>query len=185
MKYMIVGLGNSGSEYALTRHNIGFRVLDYLAAKYKVAFELKKYAYLSCAKYKARTIYLVKPSLYMNNSGKSVNYWLQVLKITPSNMLIVTDDLALPFAKSRLKRQGSAGGHNGLKDIEHRLQSPRYNRLRLGIGNNFAKGKQVDYVLSPFSAAEQQALVLYIQKAGQIVESFILNGVLKTMDLYN
>lgn len=185
MKYLIVGLGNIGAEYNLTRHNIGFRVLDYLARKYKIEFEQKKYAYLACAKYKARQIYLLKPTLYMNNSGKSVNYWLQSLKLTVPKMLIITDDLALPFAKARLKTRGSAGGHNGLKDIEAKLETLKYNRLRLGIGNNFLRGQQINYVLSPFSTSEQEKLNTYIEQVGQMVESFILNGALKTMDLYN
>ena len=163
---MLVGLGNVGAEYTWTRHNIGFQVVDYLAGKYAVKFEQQKYAYIASAKSKGRQIYLIKPTLYMNNSGKSVNYWLQMLKLDRSKMLIITDDLALPFLKSRLKTKGGAGGHNGLKDIEAKLQTSQYNRLRLGIGNHFAKGKQIDYVLSPFSAAECQDLPAYIARAG-------------------
>ena len=154
MKYLVAGLGNIGHEYELTRHNIGFLVLDQLADKFEIDFELKRHADYGMLKYKGRQVHLIKPSNYMNLSGKAVNYWLEELKIEKSNLLVVTDDFALPFGKLRLRNKGSDAGHNGLKNIDLLTNGNNYARLKFGIGDNFRSGQQVDYVLSNFSKTE-------------------------------
>lgn len=185
MKYLIVGLGNIGPEYEITRHNIGFLILDRMADAAGVKFTQDRLAFVTEMKHKGRTLVLVKPTTYMNLSGKAVNYWLQQLKIPKEQLLVLTDDIALPFGKIRLKPRGSAGGHNGLKNIEATLGSNEYARLRFGVGDNFHKGQQVDYVLSPFNKAEFDELVPLMDKSIEAIESFATVGLERTMNFFN
>ncbi|HEX8549721.1 MAG TPA: aminoacyl-tRNA hydrolase [Cytophagaceae bacterium] len=185
MKYLIAGLGNIGPEYELTRHNIGFLVLDRLADKYNVNFSTNRYAFTCEIKYKGRTLVLIKPTTYMNLSGKAVNYWMKTENITKENILVITDDLALPYGKLRLRPKGSNGGHNGLGNIQEVLETDAYPRLRFGVGNEFSKGKQVDYVLSNFSTNEHAELLLHIDRAVEATLSFCTIGIEKTMTSFN
>ena len=186
MKFLILGLGNIGPEYADTRHNIGFMVADYLAAKYEAPrFEIGRHAFVTEIRHKGHTFMLVKPTTYMNLSGKAAAHWLSALKIPVENMLVVTDDLALPFGKLRLKGQGSAGGHNGLKSLQETLGTDVYARLRFGVDANFSKGRQVDYVLNPFSADEQIELSTRIEKAADGVLAFGALGLERAMNVVN
>jgi len=185
MKYLIAGLGNPGIKYELTRHNIGFLVLDQLAEKFEVKFATDKLAEKAEIKHKGRSIHLIKPNTFMNLSGKAINYWLQNLKIPVENLLVVVDELAIPFAKLRMRAKGSAGGHNGLKNIEEVLQSNNYTRLRFGIGSDFSKGQQVDYVLSNFSEEEMNNLIEPMKKACDMILSFTTIGVNQTMNQFN
>ncbi|CAN5296251.1 aminoacyl-tRNA hydrolase [soil metagenome] len=185
MKYLVAGLGNIGPEYELTRHNVGFLVLDHLSSKLETNFTADKHASMTEAKYKGRNIYLIKPSTYMNLSGKAVNYWLQELKIPTENFLVVTDDIALPFGKLRMRGKGSNAGHNGLGSIDETLGYNSYARLRFGIGNNFSKGRQVDYVLSRFTEQEFQDLEPLLVKASDMVLSFCTIGIERTMNFFN
>ncbi len=185
MKYLIVGLGNIGPEYELTRHNIGFLVLDQLAEDKKASFEISKLAFYCEFRHKGRTICLIKPTTYMNLSGKSVNYWQQQLKIPTTNTLIITDDVALPFGTLRLRAKGSHAGHNGLKHIEATLGTNQYARLRFGIGDDYHKGQQVDYVLSRFTQDEFKELPPIIDKATEMAISFCTLGIDRTMNQFN
>lgn len=185
MKYLIVGLGNIGAEYELTRHNIGFLVLDRMADEAGTKFEMNKLAFTSEIKHKGRTLHLIKPTTYMNLSGKAVNHYLQHHKISKENLIVITDDIALPYGKIRLKPKGSAGGHNGLKNIEQLTGGQNYPRLRFGVGDAFSKGRQVDYVLSPFSSQEMDELVLNMDRAIEAVFSFCTIGMQRTMNQYN
>ena len=185
MKFLIAGLGNIGSEYELTRHNIGFLVLDRLADEKGVAFEITRHAEKAELKFKGKQIHLIKPTTYMNLSGKAIAYWLQELKIPKENLLVVVDDIALPFGTLRMRKQGSAAGHNGLTHIEQILGGTDYTRLRFGIGNNFNKGQQVDYVLGNFTQEELQALPPLMDKASEMILSFCTIGPDRTMSLYN
>ncbi|MBK5722604.1 aminoacyl-tRNA hydrolase [Dysgonomonas sp. Marseille-P4677] len=185
MKYLIVGLGNIGREYEYTRHNIGFRVLDALAEASNAVFTDRRYGFVSELKVKGRTLVLLKPSTYMNLSGNAVRYWLNQEKIPIENLLVVVDDLALPFGVLRLKGKGSDAGHNGLKHIQTILSTQAYARLRFGIGNEFPKGGQVDYVLDPFSDEEEKELPEKLEICGEIIKSFCLAGIQNTMNQYN
>ncbi len=185
MKYLIVGLGNIGPKYAFTRHNIGFMVLDRLAAQKGLSFEMDKLAFNTHYRYKGRKIHLIKPTTYMNLSGKALNYWMQKYKVPIDKVLVIVDDLALPLGKLRLKPKGSDGGHNGLKHIIETLGHQNYARLRFGIGNNFMRGAQVDYVLENFSDEELEALIDPIDQCISIIESFASNGLESTMNLFN
>jgi PTH1 family peptidyl-tRNA hydrolase len=186
MKFLILALGNIGPEYADTRHNIGFMVADFLAAKLDAPrFEIGRHAFVTEAKHKGHTYTLAKPTTYMNLSGKAAAHWLSTLKVPTENMLVVTDDLALPFGKLRLKGQGSAGGHNGLKSVQETLGTDAYARLRFGVDANFPKGRQVDYVLNPFSADEQIDLPLRIEKAAEAVLAFGALGLDRAMNVVN
>lgn len=185
MKYLIVGLGNIGAEYELTRHNIGFLILDRLAGEQGAKFEMNKLAFTTEIKYKGRVLHLIKPTTYMNLSGKAVNLYLQQHKIPKENLLAVTDDLSLPYGKIRLKPKGSAGGHNGLKNIEQLNGGQDYPRLRFGVGDDFPSGRQVDYVLSPFSKKEMDELVLNMDRAIEAILSFCTIGVARTMNQFN
>jgi peptidyl-tRNA hydrolase, PTH1 family len=185
MKYLIVGLGNIGLEYADTRHNIGFMVLDYLARKYEGKFDVSRHAFVTEIKTKGRTFVLVKPTTYMNLSGKAVGHYLSSLKLPPEQMLVITDDIAIPFGKLRMRVKGSAGGHNGLKHIEETLGHNNYPRLRFGVGDAFHKGKQVDYVLSKFSADEEAELQTLIEKAAEATIAFGTIGLERAMNQYN
>jgi peptidyl-tRNA hydrolase, PTH1 family len=185
MKFLIVGLGNPGDKYAETRHNIGFKVVEALSKELEGSFRTEKLADVVELKYKGRILVCIKPSTYMNLSGKSVNYWMQQHKIPLENMLVITDDLALPFGKLRMKGQGSDGGHNGLKDIQATLNTSAYARLRFGVGNEFHKGQQVDYVLGEWSAAEKETIEERIDVAKQFIKSFVTIGIQHTMSQWN
>lgn len=184
-KYLIVGLGNIGEKYENTRHNIGFKVVDYFAKKEGFSFETNKLGATAVHKIKGRTLLFLKPGTYMNLSGKAVKYWLEKEKIPLENLLVITDDLHLPFGTLRLKTKGSAGGHNGLKDIQQALQTTHYNRLRFGISDAFSKGKQVDYVLGEWTPEEVEKLPERLKKTAQIIKSFPLAGISNTMNTYN
>jgi PTH1 family peptidyl-tRNA hydrolase len=186
MKYLIAGLGNIGQEYAATRHNIGFMTLDALAKASNVVFDVnKRYGAVAEMKLKNRQLVLLKPSTYMNLSGNAIRYWMQKEKIELENLLVIVDDLALPFGSLRLKPKGSDAGHNGLKHIQETLGTAQYNRLRFGIGNNFPLGTQIDFVLSPFTGEEEKQLPERIEKAVEIIKSFCLAGINITMNQFN
>jgi PTH1 family peptidyl-tRNA hydrolase len=186
MKYLIAGLGNIGNEYENTRHNIGFMILDALTKASNVVFDVnKRYGAIAEMKLKNRQLILLKPSTYMNLSGNAVRYWMQKEKIEPEHLLVVVDDLALPFGTLRLKPQGSDAGHNGLKHIQETLGTTGYNRLRFGIGNNFPPGAQINFVLTSFSADEQKQLPEKIETALEIIKSFCLAGINITMNQFN
>lgn len=185
MKYLIVGLGNIGPEYEITRHNIGFLTLDRLAEQKEVAFELKRLAYHTEFKHKGRIIHLIKPTTYMNLSGKALKFWAQELKIPVDNIMVIVDDLAIPFAKLRMRAKGSSAGHNGLKNIEEQLGSQNYPRLKFGIGDDFSKGQQVNYVLSPFTKKEFEELPFAMDKAIDMILSFCAIGISQTMTQFN
>ena len=185
MKYLIVGLGNIGSEYENTRHNIGFSVLDALAKVSNTVFSDGRYGATAEIKIKGRTLVLLKPSTYMNLSGNAVRYWLQQEKIPVENMLVIVDDLSLPFGTLRLRPKGSDAGHNGLKDIVRVLGNDNYARLRFGIGSDFPRGGQVDYVLGTFPPEQRELLPERLAVAGEIIKSFCLAGIALTMNQYN
>lgn len=184
-KYLIVGLGNIGMEYDATRHNIGFDIADALVIKHKGSFKLDKLAMHSEIKIKGKNITVIKPTTFMNLSGKAVQYWMQKEKISTENILVLVDDLALPIETIRLKGSGSHAGHNGLKDIEAMLGNNKYPRLRFGIGNDFPKGRQVDFVLGKWKANEMPVVMEKILKAVEIIESFVNAGLERTMNAYN
>lgn len=185
MKYLITGLGNIGPEYELTRHNVGFLVLDRIADNHKIEFHTDRLADKAELKYKGRQIHFIKPNTYMNLSGKAIAYWLQELKIQKENLLVIVDDIALPFGSLRMRTKGSSAGHNGLKNIEQFLGGQDYSRLRFGIGNDFARGQQVDFVLSNFSKEEIAELPVKMDKAADMVYSFCTIGVERTMNFFN
>ncbi|WP_394348929.1 aminoacyl-tRNA hydrolase [Formosa maritima] len=184
-KFLIVGLGNIGEKYANTRHNIGFKILDYLAEKETLTFESQKLGDITTYKFKGRTFILLKPNTYMNLSGKAVLYWLTKEKIPLENLLIITDDLNLPFGSIRLKTKGSDGGHNGLKDIQDKLNTTNYNRFRFGISNEFNRGSQVDYVLGEWDEAENKKLPERLEKSFELIKSFGTAGINNTMNTFN
>ena len=185
MKYLIVGLGNIGPQYELTRHNIGFLILDYLASKFESTFKSERLGDHSLIKFKGRPIHLIKPSNYVNNSGRTVKYWSDKLKIKNENLLIVLDDISLKYGKLRIKKNGTDGGHNGLKNINESLNSNNYPRLRFGIGNEFIKGNQSNYVLENFSKDEMKDLEINIQNSIKIIMSFCYEGINMSMNKYN
>jgi len=185
MKFLIAGLGNIGTEYELTRHNIGFLTLDRLADNHKIDFKTDRLADKAEVKFKGRQLHLIKPNTYMNLSGKAIAYWLQDLKIPKENLLIIVDDIALPFGSLRLRPKGSSAGHNGLKSIEQSLTGQDYPRLRMGIGNNYAKGQQADFVLSRFEPEEFKTLPAVMDKAMEMIFSFCTAGIERTMSAYN
>lgn len=185
MKYLVVGLGNPGKEYEETRHNIGFKVVDEFANERGASFEDEKLAKVARAKFKGRQVILIKPNTYMNLSGKAVNYWMQQEKIPRENVLVITDDIALPFGKLRMKGKGSDGGHNGLKDIQKVLNTPQYARLRFGVGNDFYPGKQSDYVLGEWSKAEYLDLPERIRTSTEFIKGFVSVGLQLTMTNWN
>ena len=185
MKYLVAGLGNIGSEYENTRHNIGFKVLDAFAEASNTSFTAERYGSIATAKFKGRSLILLKPSTFMNLSGKAISYWLQKEKISLENLLVITDDLALPFGTLRLKKKGSDGGHNGLKSIQEILNTTNYPRLRFGIGDEFSRGQQVKYVLSEWSSEESEKLPERIDKCGEIIQAFATIGAERTMSSFN
>ncbi len=185
MNYLIVGLGNIGDEYAETRHNIGFMVVDALAREAGITFEDKRYGFVSTLKVKNQTLTLLKPSTYMNLSGNAVRYWMNEKKIPVERVLVVVDDLSLPFGTLRLKGNGSDGGHNGLKHIASVLGTQQYARLRFGIGNDFPRGGQVDYVLGKFGEDDLRTMDERLKTAGEAVKAFCLAGINVAMNQYN
>ncbi|TGD57611.1 aminoacyl-tRNA hydrolase [Flavobacterium humi] len=184
-KFLIVGLGNIGAEYVNTRHNIGFKVLDFLARQESLDFQTVKLGAMAEYKIKGRTLLLLKPNTYMNLSGKALQYWMEKEKIAKENILVITDDLNLPFGTIRIKPKGSDGGHNGLKSIQQTLNSADYPRFRFGISDEFKKGKQVDYVLGEWDEKEKETLPERLEMAVKAVQSFALSGLENTMTGYN
>lgn len=185
MKYLIAGLGNVGDEYHNTRHNIGFRILDALAVASNISFMDRRYGFISEYSHKGKRFILLKPSTYVNLSGRAVNYWLQKESVPPENLLVLVDDIALPFGVLRLRARGGDGGHNGLINIIQVLGHQHFARLRFGIGNNFPMGMQVDYVLGEWSAEEEKQLPGRISVSHDIIRSFGLAGLQTTMNEYN
>ncbi|MBP5134604.1 MAG: aminoacyl-tRNA hydrolase [Paludibacteraceae bacterium] len=185
MKYLIVGLGNIGDEYAETRHNIGFKILDAFAEASNILFTDARYGSVATCKLKGHVLTLLKPSTFMNLSGNAVRYWMQKENIPVENLLVLVDDLALPFGTIRMKGSGSAGGHNGLKNIEALIGTQKYARLRFGIGNEFARGQQVDYVLGEWSDEERQTLKERTAITTEAIKSFCLAGIQNTMNQFN
>ncbi len=184
-KYLIVGLGNIGEKYAETRHNIGFKILDQFAQSESITFENQKLGDIAHYKLKGRQIIFLKPNTYMNLSGKAVLYWLNKENIPIEHLLIITDDLNLPFGSIRLKAKGSDGGHNGLKDIQQKLNTTVYNRFRFGISDSFKKGQQIDYVLGEWDSAEREKLTERLETASNLIKSFVLAGRSITMNMFN
>ncbi len=185
MKYLVAGLGNIGAGYKNTRHNVGFKIADALAADLKSTFNTGRLAMVCKAKYKSRTLVIIKPTTYMNLSGKAVKYWLDKEKIALENMIVVLDDIALPFGTLRLKPKGSDAGHNGLSHIIQTMGTNHFARLRFGVGNNFQRGYQVDYVLGEWPADEEKDLPFKINTAVEMVKSFTTLGLSRTMNMYN
>ena len=184
-KFLIVGLGNIGDDYANTRHNIGFKILDFFAKEEGLNFETQKLGDLAIYKFKGRQFILLKPSTYMNLSGKALIYWMTKENIPHENLLVITDDLNLPFGTIRVKTKGSDGGHNGLKDIQDKTQTINYNRFRFGISDAFSKGRQVDYVLGEWSEDENKKLPERLQKSVELIKSFGTAGINITMNTFN
>lgn len=184
-KFLIVGLGNIGAEYVNTRHNIGFKILDFFAKKESISFQTAKLGDIAEYKIKGRTLIFLKPNTYMNLSGKAVKYWMEKENIFKENILVITDDLNLTFGSIRIKPRGSDGGHNGLKNIQSILNTVDYPRYRFGISDAFNKGKQVDYVLGEWSDEEKENLIERLEISSQIITSFALAGLNETMNQYN
>ena len=185
MKFLIAGLGNIGEEYAHTRHNIGFDIVDSFVGRHKGAFSTGRLAAVAELRLKGRQVTCIKPSTFMNLSGKAVKYWMDKLTIPPENLLVIMDELALPLSKLRLKPSGSAGGHNGLKSIEEILGSTQYARLRFGIGNNYPKGMQSEFLLGRWWKEEIPLVELKIEKAADTIERFVLQGITAAMNEIN
>jgi len=183
--FLIVGLGNIGTEYAGTRHNIGFDVADAFAQKHNSAFQPGRLADIAGIKWKGKSIVVIKPTTYMNLSGRAVKYWMDKEKIEMNNILVILDDIALPPNKLRLRGSGSDAGHNGLKSIQEHLQTDQYPKLRFGIGNDYPKGMQVDYVLGKWTTAEVPLVKIKVQKSVEVIESFISIGIERTMTEVN
>ncbi|KQT15537.1 peptidyl-tRNA hydrolase [Chryseobacterium sp. Leaf404] len=185
MKYLIVGLGNKGAEYENTRHNIGFKVAEKIAETLDTPFSTSNFGWMADGKYKGRKVFILKPDTYMNLSGNAVKYWMQKENIPLENVLIITDDLALPFGTLRMKMKGSDAGHNGLKSIQEQLQTQNYARLRFGISAEFSEGRQVDYVLGNWNAEESEKLAERIEKFAKASLSFVFAGIGNTMTAFN
>lgn len=185
MKYLIVGLGNIGPEYENTRHNIGFQIVDVFANSKGVVWEDKRYGYVGRCRVKNAELVLLKPSTYMNLSGNAVRYWLQQEKIPVENMLVLVDDLNLPFGTIRIRKQGSNGGHNGLGNIQSVLGTENYARVRFGIGNEYTRGTQINFVLGEWTEEEKKALDERLKVTTEIIPSFCLQGIDRTMNQYN
>jgi len=185
MSYLLAGLGNVGDAYDDTRHNIGFNIVNHLSDKFDSDFELGRHAYICAFKHKGKSIYMIKPTTFMNLSGKAVRYWMSELKIKRENLLVILDDLDLEYGRLKLKTKGSHGGHNGLKDIDAILGDNKYARLRFGIGDNFPRGKQVDYVLGKWSNSEYADLHEHVTRAADASLDFISIGAQRTMENLN
>ena len=184
-KFLIAGLGNIGSDYENTRHNIGFKILDHFASQEGFTFETQKLGALASHSIKGRKLIFLKPSTYMNLSGKAVKYWLEKEKVPLENLLVITDDINLPFGTLRLKTKGSDGGHNGLKDLQQKLATTQYNRFRFGVGAEFSKGRQIDYVLGNWADEEVSKLPERMERSCELIKSFVLSGVSRTMNHFN
>lgn len=184
-KLLVVGLGNIGAEYAHTRHNIGFDIADVLVAKHNQSFNSDRYADFAQISFKGKTIFVIKPTTYMNLSGKAVRYWVQQLKLTPAQLLVLVDDLAIPFGQLKIKPGGSAAGHNGLKSINELLLTDQYPRLRFGLGNDYPKGRQVEFVLGAWNTNEQKEIPLLIDKSVQAIETLATRGLEPAMQDLN
>lgn len=184
-KFLIVGLGNIGPEYSNTRHNIGFDIVDELVKKHDGLFRTDRLADVAEIRFKGKQLVCIKPSTYMNLSGRAVKYWSDKEKISPDHILVLMDELALPLDRLRLRGSGSAGGHNGLKSIEEQLGTTEYPRLRFGIGNNFPKGRQSDFVLGKWTGEEWPLVLFKLAKSVELVEQFVTAGLPTTMNLYN
>ena len=184
-KFLIVGIGNIGKEYDNTRHNVGFQILDYISKEYQQDFEIVKYGQISKFRIKGKSVILLKPSTYVNLSGKAVNYWLKKEKIGINNLLVISDDLNLDFGKIRIKTKGTDGGHNGLKDISSVLGTNDYSRFRFGIGGNFPKGRQSDYVLSKWNNDEKSEFISLETHFIELFKSYLLEGIDITMNKFN
>lgn len=184
-KYLIIGLGNIGPEYAQTRHNIGFKIVDAFAEKENLSYETARLGAITTFKIKGRSVLLLKPSTYMNLSGKALHYWMEKENIPLENILVITDDIHLDFGTIRVKTKGSNGGHNGLKDIQNTLNSANYNRYRFGVGADFGKGNQIDYVLGKWNDDEKKALVERLDRSSELIKSFVLSGITTTMNEFN
>ncbi len=184
-KFLIVGLGNIGDKYTNTRHNIGFKILDEVAEEHNVAFETDKLGDVTTFRFKGRTFVLLKPSTFMNLSGKAVKYWMDKEKIGIDNLLVVTDDLNIDFGTIRVKAKGSDGGHNGLKDIQEKLNTTKYPRFRFGVGANYSKGRQVDYVLGEWDKEETSQLIERLPTSAKVITSFGTAGLANTMNTFN
>ena len=185
MKYLIAGLGNIGAEYEETRHNIGFKVVDAFAQQLKTEFSADNFVDIAEGSIRGRKVFIIKPTTYMNVSGKAVNYWLQQLKIPLDNLMVVVDDLALPFGTVRLRAKGSDAGHNGLSSINEWLHTQNYARMRFGIGNDFPKGRQVDYVLGKWNDSERKLLSEKIALCCDALNEFVIAGISPCMNKYN
>ncbi len=184
-KFLIVGLGNIGDKYTDTRHNIGFKIVDEVAEEHNTSFETDKLGDVASFRFKGRTFILLKPSTFMNLSGKAVKYWMLKEKISIENILIVTDDVNIDFGVIRLKAKGSAGGHNGLKDIQEKLNTQQYARFRFGVGGNYSRGKQVDYVLGEWNKEETSQLIERLPTSAKVITSFGTAGLNNTMNTFN
>lgn len=184
-KFLLVGLGNIGAEYEHTRHNIGFDVLDAFVARNEGLFSTERLADVAQLRWKGKQLTCIKPNTYMNLSGKAVKYWMDKEKIAPAQTLVIVDDLALPLSKLRLRPSGSDAGHNGLKSIQECLQTFDYPRLRFGIGDNYPRGKQVDFVLGHWTAEEWPLVMLKVEKSVEAIESFLQVGLERTMNQVN
>jgi peptidyl-tRNA hydrolase, PTH1 family len=184
-KYLIVGLGNIGAEYAHTRHNIGFDIVDAFAKKQAISFRNDRLAEVSEGKIKGKPVFCIKPSTYMNLSGKAVRYWIEKERIEVGNVLVIVDEVSLPLDKIRIRPTGSAGGHNGLKSIEESLMTQDYAKLRFGVGNNYPKGHQSEYVLGKWTAGEEPLVQKKIAICVEVIESFVLAGISHTMNQFN
>lgn len=184
-KFLVVGLGNIGEKYDNTRHNIGFQILNTLADEEELSFEEARLGAIAPFKYKGKAVLCLKPSTFMNLSGKAVKYWMEKEGIAMENVLVITDDINLPFGTLRLKGKGSDGGHNGLKDIQQSLQTTKYHRFRFGVGSEFSKGRQVDYVLGKWNQEEERALEERLKRSTQLIRSFVFSGAKNTMNSFN
>jgi len=184
-KFLLVGLGNIGAEYAHTRHNIGFDVIDFFVAKHGASFQTERLADMANVRFRGKTLICIKPSTYMNLSGRAVKYWMDKEKVPVSNILVIVDELAIPLSKLRLKTKGGHAGHNGLKSIEESLGTTEYPRLRFGIGNDYPKGMQVDFVLGKWTAPEKIIVGKKIEKCSEAIESYVIAGPALTMNTLN
>ncbi|MCL7752686.1 aminoacyl-tRNA hydrolase [Polaribacter sp. Z022] len=184
-KFLIVGLGNIGDKYTNTRHNIGFKIVDEVAEEHKTTFETEKLGDVASFRFKGRTFVLLKPSTFMNLSGKAVKYWMDKEKISVENVMIVTDDVNIDFGTIRIKAKGSAGGHNGLKDIEAKLNTQKYTRFRFGVGGNYSRGRQVDFVLGEWTKEETSLLIERLPTSAKAITSFGTAGLANTMNTFN
>ncbi len=184
-KYLLVGLGNVGAEYAGTRHNVGFDVVDVLATRHEAIYRPERYAFHASFRLKGRIVHLIKPTTYMNRSGLAVAYWMRRHNIEPENLLVILDDVSLPLCRIRLRKKGGSAGHNGLQNVMELLGTDHFPRLRIGIGNHYPRGRQVDYVLGMWTPEEQEKLEKILPVAADATESFVLEGIQTAMNRYN